>query len=96
MFQPPRCPYRHCVHHESPGPRWFRYHGSYRAQCRAHAVPRYQCRACRRTFSRQTFRMDFRDHRPDLNPKLFELQASGVGLRQSARLLKLSRRCCEL
>jgi hypothetical protein len=31
--------------------------------------------------------MDYRDHRPDLNPKLFELLASGVGLRQSSRLL---------
>jgi hypothetical protein len=40
--------------------------------------------------------MDFRDRRPDLNPKLLELLASGVGLRQSARLLGLSLRCCEL
>ena len=40
--------------------------------------------------------MDYRDHRPDLNPKLFELLASGIGLRQSSRLLGLSRRCLEL
>ncbi|MGH7555278.1 MAG: hypothetical protein ACREMQ_19925 [Longimicrobiales bacterium] len=40
--------------------------------------------------------MDYRDHRPDLNPKLVELLASGVGLRQSSRLLGLSRRCLEL
>ena len=40
--------------------------------------------------------MDARDHRPDLNARLFELLASGVGLRQSARLLELSRRCLEL
>jgi len=39
--------------------------------------------------------MDYRDHRPDLNPKLIELLASGVGLRQSSRLLGLSRRCLE-
>jgi hypothetical protein len=39
--------------------------------------------------------MDYRDHRPDLNPKLVELLASGVGLRQSSRLLGLSRRCLE-
>jgi hypothetical protein len=39
--------------------------------------------------------MDYRDHRPDLNPKLFELLASGVGLRQSSRLLGLSLRCLE-
>ena len=40
--------------------------------------------------------MDFRDHRPDLNPKLFQLLASGIGLRQSARLLAISLRCLEL
>ena len=40
--------------------------------------------------------MDYRDHRPSLNARLFELLASGLGLRQSSRLLKLSRRCTEL
>jgi hypothetical protein len=40
--------------------------------------------------------MDFCDHRPDLNPKLLWLLSSGVGLRQSARLLSISRRCLEL
>jgi hypothetical protein len=40
--------------------------------------------------------MDFRDHRPDLNSKLFQYLASGVGLRQSSRNLRLSLRCTEL
>jgi hypothetical protein len=40
--------------------------------------------------------MDYRDHRPDLNARLFRLLASGVGLRQSARNLELSPRCTEL
>ena len=40
--------------------------------------------------------MDYRDHKPSLNARLFELLASGLGLRQSSRLLKLSRRCTEL
>ena len=96
MFLPPRCPYRHCEFHLAPLGSWFTRRGSYRALCRAHPVPRFRCKACRRTFSRQTFRMDFQDHRPDLNPKLFALLASGVGLRQSARLLDLSLRCLEL
>ena len=69
--------------------------GHYKPLCRPHPVPRFRCSGCRRYFSRQTFRMDYRDHRPDLNPKLFELLASGVGLRQSSRLLGLSRRCLE-
>ena len=98
MFNPPRCPYRHCAFHVQPAAdrRWFARHGQYQPLCRPHPVPRFRCLGCRRSFSRQTFRMDFRDHRPDLNAKLLELLASGVGLRQSSRLLGLSLRCLEL
>jgi hypothetical protein len=59
-------------------------------------VPRFRCRVCLRTFSRQTFRADYRDHRPDLNPRLFQSLASGLGLRQTSRNLRLSLRCTEL
>ena len=96
MFNPPRCPYRPCAYHHAPAESsWFVRHGHYKPLCRAHPVPRFRCLGCRRYFSRQTFRMDYRDHRPDLNAKLFELLASGVGLRQSSRVLGLSRRCLE-
>jgi len=40
--------------------------------------------------------MDYRDHKPHLNRYLFDYIASGVGLRQSARKLGLSRKCTEL
>ena len=98
MFNPPRCPYRHCAFHQAPEAHrpWYRRHGTYQPLCRPHPIPRFRCLGCRRTFSRQSFRMDRHDHRPDLNPKLVQLLASGVGLRQSARLLGLSRRCLEL
>src|SRR5688572_17825572 len=98
MFTPPRCPYRHCAYHDAPGDgtAWFVRHGFYKPLCRSHPVPRFLCRGCKRSFSRQTFRMDRYDHRPDLNAPLFELLASGVGLRQSSRLLGLSLRCLEL
>lgn len=96
MFQPPRCPFRSCPRHDDPGDRFYRHHGSYLARCRPRPVPRFRCSTCRRTFSRQTFRMDYRDHRPDLNGRLFLLLASGLGLRQSARILGLSNRCTEL
>jgi len=45
---------------------------------------------------RQTFRMDYRDHRPDLNALLCQSLVSGVGLRQTSRNLRLSLRCTEL
>src|SRR6188768_2272370 len=96
MFQPPRCPYRSCSAFASPESDSLRPHGHYLAKCRPHPIPRFRCRACRRTFSRQTFRMDYRDHRPDLNARLFRSLASGLGLRQTSRNLRLSLRCTEL
>ena len=96
MFQPPYCPWRKCPAHTRPRPDDFEPWGSYRVQCRPHPIPRFRCQQCGRTFSRQTFRADYRDHRPDLNPRLFEYLASGLGIRQSARLLGLSLRCTEL
>ena len=96
MFQPPRCPYRHCPQHRSPDTGFFTRRGFYHPLCRAHPVPRFRCRTCGRSFSRQTFRADYRDHRPDLNARLFLSIASGLGLRQSSRNLGLSLRCTEL
>ena len=96
MFHPPRCPYRDCPRFDRPEPRFFRRNGHYRARCRSHPIPRFLCKSCERGFSRQTFRMDYRDHRPALNAPLFRLLASGIGLRQSARLLGLSLRATEL
>jgi hypothetical protein len=45
--------------------------------------------SCSRSFSRQTFRHDYRDRRPECNAPLFMLVNSGVGLRQIGRLLAL-------
>ena len=96
MFAPPFCPHRDCPRHVDPEPRFAVRYGSYQPTCRAHPVQRFRCRSCQRTFSRQTFRMDYRDHRPHLNARLFRSIASGVGIRQSARNLGLSLRCTEL
>jgi transposase-like protein len=96
MFQPPRCPNRRCAQHRRPTARFFVKRGSYHPLCRPHPVPRFRCRTCGKGFSRQTFRADYRDHRPDLNRRLFLSLATGLGLRQTARNLGLSRRCTEL
>jgi len=95
MFQPPRCPNRRCPQHHHPEPGFFVRKGFYSVLCRPVPVPRFRCKVCRRGFSRQTFRADYYDHRPDLNSKLFLCLATGIGLRQSARNLGLSRRCTE-
>ena len=96
MFVPPRCPNVACEQHTEPADRFYRRHGFYRAKCRPHPIPRFVCKSCERGFSRQTFRMDYRDHRPNLNAPLFLLFATGLGLRQASRNLGLTLRCTEL
>ena len=88
-FVPPRCPHRDCPSHVEPQPGFCRRRGCYWPRCRSDPVPRFRCLSCRRSFSRQTFRHDFRDRRPECNAPLFLLASSGVGLRQIGRLLHL-------
>jgi len=88
-FEPPRCPFAGCPAFANP-PRRFPRWGWFRVKCRKAPERRYRCPSCRRTFSRQTFRQNYRDRRPETNVLLFELLTGGMGLRQSARMLGLS------
>ena len=99
MFEPPRCPNPRCRAHRTETlnfPKFYVREGYYQPKCRPRPVPRFRCKFCRLGFSRQTFRLDYCDNKPHLNAPLFELLASGLGLRQAGRLLNLSRRCVEL
>lgn len=87
QFTPPRCPNRGCAKHWQPTPAFFRRVGSYRPRCRTVPVPRFECRDCGRGFSRQTFRLDYRDRRPELNAPLFERLTGGATLRHCSRTL---------
>jgi transposase-like protein len=88
-FVPPRCPNPECPQHLNPTAGFYRHRGYYQPKCRDQPIPRFKCRACARGFSRQTFRHDYRDHRPHDNVAVFMLLVSGVGLRQLGRLLKI-------
>jgi transposase-like protein len=88
-FEPTFCPNPDCQHHATPAPRFFRRHGYYVAACRDRPVARFRCVGCGKTFSAPTFRQDYRDRRPEVNEDLWKYLVSGVGYRQSARLLKL-------
>ena len=91
-FEPLFCPNRDCANHRTPGPRfWFR-HGAYAPRCRDYAVPRMRCKSCGITFSRQTFRHDRGDRRPDANVALFGKLISGIGLRKAAKFVALDLR----
>jgi hypothetical protein len=50
MFRPERCPYTQCAAHFQPAPSFSIRYGSYHPHCRPHPIPRFRCRACRRTF----------------------------------------------
>ena len=91
MFEPPRCPYVTCPRHADPGRDFFVRHGSYVARVHTQPVPRFRCRTCRRTFSRQTFRLSYRDRKPHLNPAVLMQLTGGTWFRKSARNLSITR-----
>lgn len=92
VFLPPRCPNQRCPEHFHPQADFFRRNGSYNVKCRREAVPRFICRMCSKGFSRQTFRADYHDNKPSLNRRVVELLTSGVGLRETARILEITRK----
>ena len=92
MFTPPRCPHSTCSAHAEPRTNFFIRIGTYRTKSKPRPISRFRCRTCLRSFSRQTFRHDYRDKKPHLNVRVVELLCSGVGLRQGARIVGLTRR----
>ena len=91
MFTPIRCPNSDCPRHRDAGERFFWRNGRYRAKCRSHWVACFKCKTCRTSFSRQTFRQDYRDRVPSVNATILTLLCSGIGLRQIARVVGVHR-----
>ena len=91
MYEPPHCPNEGCPRHRDPAGKFFVRRGTYRARCRSQPIPRFRCKTCGRGFSRQTFRADYRDHRPELNLVALRHLCSGVGYRQTAWLIGMTR-----
>lgn len=91
-FEPPRCPYSACPssRHGAPFP-WSR-RGSFPRKCDGRRVQRFECGTCGRRFSVQSFRLDYRLRSPGLNAALLAHFVSKVTHRQSARLLRVSRK----
>ena len=90
-FSPPRCPYRNCPSRRG-SPFLWRKKGFFARRCDQRRVPRFLCLACKRSFSRQTFRLDYRLRLPDLHQRIFEFLISKVTHRQTARLLGCARK----
>lgn len=91
-FQPPFCPLASCPS-SAPGSAFlWRRSGVYRRACDGRIVPRFLCRSCGRRFSRQTFRLDYREQKPHLDSLVLHCLVSKVTHRQTARVLKVDRK----
>jgi transposase-like protein len=91
QFQPLHCPFPDCPSLTSQHFRWRR-KGRFQRRCDGRSVPRFTCLECRRTFSSQSFRLDYRLRKPKLHLALFKDFVSKCTMRQSARTLGCTRR----
>jgi transposase-like protein len=89
-FQPGSCPRPDCSSHVSGHHRWS-FKGGFTRDCDGRTVQRFLCHECHRTFSTQTFRVDYRLKKPQLNHSLFGPFISKVTHRQAARVVGCSR-----
>ncbi len=89
-FQPRSCPRPDCPSRSSGHHRWC-FKGGFTRACDGRTVQRFLCLECHRTFSTQTFRVDYRLKKPQLNHSLFPTFISKVTHRQAARIIGCSR-----
>jgi len=86
-FRPRFCPWPQCSQHRraTPGYRFDR-HGFY-STARRPRIPRFRCRSCRRSFSRQSFASSYYLKRPELLVPVAAGLVAGSAHRQLARSL---------
>ena len=88
-FAPPFCPWPACSQHRLPAGAPFpvRVVGSYVRNCDRRVVPRFRCRACRRSCSLQSFATTYYLKRPELLRPVAAMLQAGSAHRQIARHL---------
>jgi len=79
----------------APAGRFYQRNGYYHTLSRAAPIPRFRCKVCGKRFSRQTFRIDYRDKKPRLYADIAVRLSSGTGLRRIALALGVSRATVE-
>lgn len=67
-------------------------HGTFVRKSDQTKLLRFRCKPCQRHFSLATFSPCYRQRKRHLNPRLFELLASGVSQRRAAFLLRINRK----
>lgn len=88
----PVCPNPACPNHVDPPRGFYRKNGTRKAKHNHQRVPRYQCRHCGKFFCATQNKPIKRQHRPDLNRRIFELAVSGVSMRRMVLILGCSKR----
>lgn len=91
-FLPPRCPNELCPTWTDGVPFLWCHAGKYPRKADGRRVQRYLCRVCRRRFSSQSFRLDWRLRKPHVNASVLGCLVSKVTQRQAARILRLDRK----
>ena len=88
---PPFCPNPKCFYHNGSIEEWpVKMIGYYRRQNPPFCVQRFLCRACKRSFSSQTFSQTYWQKRSDLDAKIIMKTVGGMANRQIARDLKVA------
>jgi transposase-like protein len=90
-FQPAFCP---CESPECEGRSGFQYQrrGTFRRACDGRIVQRFQCMRCMKTFSTQTFRVDYKLRKPAKDLPIFRQLVSKVTMRQISKTEEICRR----
>jgi len=93
-FEPPFCPRKKCsYHHPSKGrDRFWRKHGMMVLKRFPYAAQRFQCLACKATFSASLFRLHYRQKVWGLNFEIFRLRRNGATKRGISREIHRSER----
>jgi len=85
-FRPAKCPAPACPSHTSV-PFEYQRKGCFDRKVDLRIVQRFRCKVCRKGFSSQTFRVDYRLHKPWLPLAVFQALVSKTTLRQTSRNL---------
>ena len=90
-WTPPHCPNPNCLHHNNKEESWpFKKIGYFRRLQAPTRIQRFTCKACKRSFSTQTFDVSYWQKRPDLDAAILMKTVGGMANRQIARDLEVS------
>ena len=90
-WTPPFCPNPNCLHHNNSDDSWhYKKIGAFRRLNPPYRIQRFTCKACKRSFSTQTFSTTYWQKRPDIEPRLITKVVGGMANRQTARDMEVA------